>query len=283
MRQFFICCILVFGCHAAFAQPSAKELEKHRKEVAESLSKGSVVWSLDTVFNAGVPYCLLTRDGKGLLLKGYNVFNLIGDELIYVNIEHYDQPNGQTASFYAFNFLETGQTAEINPSLESDYIAKQIVKNNLIKDDMLNPTGVNKMVQVYGTKLSAKANLTAPAPANPGNYYADKYSGMGTGTQKGNKYGTVVNAYIIGGDVKINTTEVGSLREEQKAEAGGIIKRKFFYDTAGNIVAECSCAGVNCQDWTVRTPTDRRQHSVSTSFGREAQGLAVWLAKNGYY
>lgn len=275
--------------HFLAAQTSVKDLEKHRKEVEESLQKGTVAWSLDTVFKGGVPYCMLTKDGKGLLYKGYSVYNLGGDELIYVKKEVYDDPKSTVKQlYYAFNFLESGDVAEIDGSIEKDQIARFIVKNNLIEDEIVNPTAMKKLVQVFGTKISERVNkMSASTPTqsnNPGDYYANKYAGIGA--QKaatGNKYGNVVNAYIIGGKVKINTTEVGTVREEQKAEGGGIIKRKYFYDKGGNLVAEATCEGINCQEWEVKTPSDKNTDIVSTQMGQEAQKIAVWLAKMGYY
>ncbi|MBL7900312.1 MAG: hypothetical protein JNJ99_17375, partial [Crocinitomicaceae bacterium] len=40
---------------------SGKDLKNHNKKVSLSKKKGTVELSLDTIFNAGVPYCLFLQ------------------------------------------------------------------------------------------------------------------------------------------------------------------------------------------------------------------------------
>jgi hypothetical protein len=203
--------------------------------------------------------------------------------------------------------LEPGMTAEILPSIERFYVMKEIVKNKLIEDNNINPEGQKRMVQIYGNKLSQERDKVLSATtvvvqqnspqSNPGNAYINKYGNGGvnvgvtipagggnSGAAKGPKARTgVVNVFIIGSQVKINTDEVGSVQEEQKATGGTIMKYKYFYDTSGELVAEATCNGVNCQSWNVTTSLDNKKFLVTTKFGTEAKDIAESLARKGYY
>jgi hypothetical protein len=100
-----ICIFIITG---GASQVSPREWSKHRSRIERSASKGSVVLSLDTIFNRGRPYAILreTRTAGALI---YTLLSFAGVPLIEIPVfcEKHEED-----CFLEFLFLKTRRKAE---------------------------------------------------------------------------------------------------------------------------------------------------------------------------
>ena len=85
----------------AFGQ-TEKEWKKHYKAIEKSKSNKSLKWSMDTLFAAGIPYCIMKRN-KGLV-PAYEAYSLEGHgPVIIEETSTYESPK-KTGGYYEYNF-----------------------------------------------------------------------------------------------------------------------------------------------------------------------------------
>lgn len=156
--------ISILVVHYAFAQQvSEKRMKQHLKNVEKSREKGTVIWDMDTVFVAGVPYCIIIEKSNGAFMPSdYSVRSLKGDELIYVKSQSYTKPNTgpvynqntpatTTVWYHTYYFTDTKNMAEVS-ILSSVY--KTVVNAELIKGNYIDAAEEDKFVTLNGMKFS---------------------------------------------------------------------------------------------------------------------------------
>lgn len=146
MRTFLLFLFLTLFSFAAVSQRkiSAKKLAKHRAKKTESKSKGSIVVSLDTIFNKGIAYAIL-KEKKQLPFNEYTLFSLNRETLILIT--PHNGIDKEHTPFYEFYFTESDRTAE----MEKYYglkLEKEIIENELIKDNKIDvPSEMNFLLK----------------------------------------------------------------------------------------------------------------------------------------
>ncbi len=151
---------------------TAKEMEKHEKEIQKSKEKGTSIWDWDTVYNNGIPYCIIYEVKKSPgQPHDFSIRSLTGKELIYVHYGTYQdltaphQPNTPipTYGYYLYVFDSTKQAAEV----PNNRPFKEVVRNNLID----NGTAVDSAAEAkFVARFQRRHSLpppSAPVPAAP--------------------------------------------------------------------------------------------------------------------
>src|SRR6218665_3669697 len=167
LRAALLCFLLVVGAETCFAQKiSQRRLRKHREKVYASKRNGTVILSLDTIFNKGLPYAILVKK-KQLPYHQYTLYALNRKKLITIESKGSSAPNEN--GNYAFHFTGSGQLAEpgkyITFQLEKEIVAYYLVENNEI-----NPFGELKFLRKYNRSFSDsltdinKANIYKTVP-----------------------------------------------------------------------------------------------------------------------
>lgn len=143
---------------------SRGEARRHAKRVAKSKEEGTIICDFDTVFKAGIPYCIMypVFMGNGVHAD-FSIRSFDGRELIYIggrigrnffakHPEHTAPPWIQYNSFY---FTDSKRFAEM--PLEDGY--KVVVENNLIDNGKsLDTANESKFIKQYPRRYSYKDN-----------------------------------------------------------------------------------------------------------------------------
>ncbi|MDQ3108662.1 MAG: hypothetical protein M3R17_02110 [Bacteroidota bacterium] len=271
MKNYFTLVLLLIFC-SANAQVSEKDMKKHLEKVAKSKAEGSVVRSLDTIFNAGIPYAIL-KDKKVMLASDYTLFSLNGKELVdmpYQCIDDANSASNQTC-YHAFLFLQSGKRAEIIIGLGMK-IERIIVEFDLVKNNDINPAGENKFVMRYPPKYSNKPQNTTVVIINngvPGNY----------ATVERNRSGGV-NLY--GTELKQDFKTIGTVTKSNSSSNGEMIYTVSYFLPNGIKIAEATGRGINCKEWRVVTMKDNQSHTITTTFSQQEEQIAKFLSDSYY-
>jgi hypothetical protein len=267
-------------------------MKSHMKEVAKSKEKGSVIWDLDTVFKAGVPYCIVVEKSNGALrASDFSVQSLQGKELIYVKYAYYAKPStaqnlNQYApatvniSYYEYYFTDTKNKAEISYSTK---VYKTVVEYNLVSGDSINSPEEDKFVSLNGMKFSNDAleQTTEPAGNDKSPYSNLVYRNrtapitirlIGDGTESGAGISQITQ------DNKV----VGKVESTQYTANGIIIKIFTFFLPDGTKVAQAQCNGINSHEWSITTLKNNLTRSVSSTINNDAMDVAKYLI-DAYY
>lgn len=257
----------LFCALVAQAQPSAKELEKHREKVQKSLEKGKNIRSLDTLFATGKPYCIMKGLKKGL--GGpieYTIRPLKQPDLEEVYMLMSAEGTGSTAIWYwDMVFVNLGQKIRFrNGTLDPE---NTLVEYDLFNDSGLNTAGVNKLVLLKGGQ---QGGGTVPAPAAPGN---------GPELVQRNRGGMI---QVFGERINQGGVHVGNITSVTAAANGGIITRYTITTPAGALVATAQNNGATDHNWTIVTAKDNRNHQVSSSLTHDAEDIVRFLVEALY-
>ncbi len=168
-KQLLFIALLAFSTLNAQTKMTEKEAAKHMKEVQKSKDKGTSIWDWDTVYNNGIPYCIIYEVEKGAFHHNdYSVRSLTGQELIYVKYDTYidysvpHQPNTppSQSGYYQYIFTDTKQVAE----LLMNRPFKEIVRNSLIDNGTtINSAAETAFLALYPRKYSQMV----PPPVAP--------------------------------------------------------------------------------------------------------------------
>ena len=145
--------IIIFfllSCVNSFCQKNyfKYEIRKHHARLKESKKKGTVILSLDTIFNKGIPHAVL-EEKKRLPFIDFALYSLNHDMLAYIQsrlgIDGYP--------YYAFNFTESGNVAEID-KYDKMKLEKIIVENALINIRQIDPFNETNFLIKFPRKFS---------------------------------------------------------------------------------------------------------------------------------
>lgn len=271
MKNYFTFVLLLIFC-SANAQVSEKDMKKHSEKVAKSKAEGSVVRSLDTIFNAGTPYAIL-KEKKKMLAANYTLFSLNGKELANMPYECIDDPNGSSKQtcYHAFLFLQSGKRGEMIIGIGTK-IERVIVEFDLVKDNDINPAGENKFVMNHPPKYSNKPQNTTVIIVNngvPGNYT----------TVERNRSGSI-NLY--GTELKQDFKTIGTVTKSNSSSNGEMLYTVSYFLPNGTKIAEATGEGINCKSWRVVTMKDNQSHTITTTFSQQEEQIAKFLSDRYY-
>lgn len=108
-----------------------------------------------------------TDCGFGMVECHFDIFDSTGKKQIRINFREFNSPVEVSQSnpkgnvtYFEYIFLESRQKAEVNfYNLKELKLAKDIVKNGLMKNGMLNKDAVDEFVLVHGTPFSARVKF----------------------------------------------------------------------------------------------------------------------------
>jgi hypothetical protein len=262
---------LLLCVHTVQAQiPTEKELKAHQTKVSDSKTKGTVVLSLDTIFNAGKPYAILKKVNKNIT-PDYRLYSLFGNELMDIIRER----TINEITYYAYIFLQSGKRAEARFYWDVR-VEKLIVENDLVHDSIINPAGENRFLLKYPPNLSTMQNQQI-VNINVG----------GTPTYT-NPYQTVDRnrnrmIQIFGSEIRQEQILIGTYNRTTTFVNGKALDVYSFYLPNGTKVAEATQLDVRSTMVKVVTMKDNFSRTVNTTYiGRGADDLAKYLSTNYY-
>ena len=247
---------------SSMAQTSDKELIKHAEKVAKSKEKSKNLVSLDTLFASGKPYCLMKGSKK--FLGSYGIYSIrpLGNpenEEIYMEMEA-EGTGAEAVWYWNMVFVNQGQKIRFkNGSLD---IENTIVDYNLLNENGLNLTGMNKLVLLKGGKAQAQ---TVPVKTNT--------------TVSRDRTGTI---QIFGNSIQQSGVQIGSMVKLVKAENGGVITYFTVSLPNGEIVATASNNGATDHEWKIVTAKDNSIQFVSSTIGKDEIEIAKYLVEHLY-
>lgn len=252
MRIVLLVFILILIQDTAFSQKriSARKVAKHVSKKNTSKRKGTIIWSLDTIFNKGQAYAILTKK-KMMPHHEYRLYSLNRKELIFIQTVG----NMDGREYYSFNFVDNRKRAYPEKYVTFD-IVKEVVAFDLVKGDSINPFGLIKFLKKYPPKKSSNTveekdiNIYSTVKRNRDEkiYFTD---------------GEIYQDYEIIGTYKI-TDEITRVYLLNNITAAEIHKK----DEDGL--------------HSIHTLKDQKIKNLKFEKGNELRSLFVYLADNGY-
>jgi hypothetical protein len=273
MKKIILSCLAACALfHTANAQLTEKQLKAHQKEVAKSKQKNSVVWSLDTIFNNGLPYCIMKKKNKSFF-GGYE-----GD---------FYALNGKNA-FYAktmtelglltreITILATGQKAYLDGDLE-----KGIVEAELFTGDSLNETAVHKFVMLHAQKPENKlvqvADRVGLGDKNKESIATTDNNDEAASAQPVRNRQAII--LIFGDDAQQDFKRIGKIKQ-----IFGVPSTDMLYevlDVTGRRIADVE-GKIHGTSWKVVTLKNNKIHTVSCEKFKEKETIMLYLTELRY-
>lgn len=277
MKHFITMIVVLAFLHAgAQSKPDEKEFAKHRKRVEKSKENKSVIYSLDTIFNSGIPYAVMTElANESSTYNDYDVFSLDGKSLINIRIEWrnvYESGSISKRVYYVYNFVGSQQKAEISPKLTMK-VYQDIVEAGLVKSNTID--------------AAAEAKFIAAHPLTSRNVGVAVFNG------KKDKDGFVILAAIPAPIERNRNAEVKTEGKEIKQD-GKIIgtytqismagrKMISIFHPDGTKLAEAINEGATLHDWKVFTMKDLRQYPpITSNLGKDVKDIIDFLISTNY-
>lgn len=271
MRASSIFLLLFFCATKVFSQtPTDKQIKRHREKVAQSKTEGTVIRSLDTIYNSGIPYAVLKS--KDMFNTGYNLFSLNGTELIEIRWECTEDKED---CYYIFVFLQSGKRAEVG-NFFGLRVEKLIVENNLVNDSAINAEGETKFLTKYPPELSNKTKQPEVNTNTGGaGTVANPYE-----TVERNRLSTI---QVFGSEIKQDFKVIGTYSKKSASGQGKILNVIAIYLPNGTKIAEATQEDTNSKSYRIVTMKDNKTHSVTVKyFGQEVEDIAKYLSDNYY-
>jgi hypothetical protein len=245
--------------------PSPKDLQKHQNRVNNSLRRGTVLLSLDTIFKSGAPYCLCKPIGRGILgVSQYSISPLIGQEEIHVQLV--SEGTGSAAVHYwDMSFLKRGQKLRI-PRSES--FSRLVVDYGLFTENAINLEAVDRLFLI-----KMPPSIIAPGAA---------INGPGVAVDQRVNRNQSANIHISGQQIRQGGVVIGTILQETINTPGDMHHRITVRYTNGNVVAVARNGGIADHEWFITIMADNRQFSVSSSAGRGTLDVATKLVELQY-
>jgi hypothetical protein len=260
----------LFSFGIVAAQPTAKELEKHRKAVEQSRSKSKVIISLDTVFNRGKAYCIVKTVTQGYGLRdNYDVYDLEEKNIFFAKAN-----KGKDS--YDLVFLDSIKRRITTPPIR--YFEDHLVESNFFKNGKLDENAVKKYFLINEenkekeVKSEEKESLLSQLKiaAGIGNNNVE--------IVERNRNGSVFSA---GTNLMQNAVIIGTFKRTTNSD----IKAQITIMSVNNkVIAEGTCQQmVNCRTVNVLTFKDNQMHVVQLDNDLMIETkIAEFLVKYGY-
>jgi hypothetical protein len=224
----------------------------------------------DTIYKDNKPYALLKASGSAILGQDYSLQTLSGKEVAYFKIEPTN--GGPDSYYYLVIFRETGRKANIPITETRKSIAREVVMNDMVTADGINPEGERRFVQIYDKDLSRAPQINNPTNNNNANFNYQMVERERKGEVK-----------VMGGDIEQNFTEIGRYEKDRDVSKSAYIFRITLPD--GTKIAEATWVDrdTSCKLVTLK---DNKLHSVylsKTTFDSDIiQQIAAYLVERYY-
>jgi hypothetical protein len=278
MKKSFLSCLATCALfHTANAQLTEKQLKSHQKDIAKSKEKGSVIWSFDTIFNKGVPYCIMKKKNKSFLgsFEGdFYAFN--GKNVLYAK-----SLAEQGIFVYEVLVLGTGQKAYI------DDLEKGIVEAELFAGDSLNETALNKFVMIHGEKPESKLSKVAGNISLGGRKKREQVASRGADDDDDDETPAAAQPVrnrqasitMFGDEAHQDFKTIGTIKEV----FGGRNMSTLYeiFDAGGRKIAEAE-GKMHSTSWQVVTLKNNKAHTVSCASFKEKEAIMEYLTRLRY-
>jgi hypothetical protein len=270
MKKIILSCLAMSALsHTASAQLTEKQLKTHQKEVAKSKQKNSVVWSLDTIFNKGLPYCIMKKKNKNFL--GYyegDFYALNGKNVFYAK-----SMTDAGLLTREITMLTTGQKAYLDGDLE-----KGIVEAELFAGDSLNETATNKFLMLHAEKPVSKIAQVAGSVGLGGSSkeVVDNNDESNSTQPVRNRQAPIL---ILGDEVQQDFKKIGTIKQVFGVASTNMLYEVF--DAAGRKIADVE-GKMHSTSWQVVTLKNNKMHTVSCEEFKEKAAIMQYLTQLRY-
>jgi len=267
MKQIFALLLGLIVASSLQAQraPTPKELQKHQNRVNNSLRRGTVLVSMDTIFKSGVPYCLSKPLGRGILgVTQYSISPLMGQEEIHVQLVS-EGVGSAAVHFWDLSFLQRGQKLRI-PRAEN--FSRLIVEYGLFNENAIIPEAVDRLFLI-----KMPPSVIAPGAA---------INGPGVAVDQRVARNQNGNIHISGQQIRQSGVVIGNVLQETVNNPGDMHHRITVRYTNGNVVAVARNGGITDNEWFITIMADNRQFSVSSTTGRGMLDVVTRLVELQY-
>jgi hypothetical protein len=266
MKSLYLLVALLFTT-GLLAQPTKSDLRKHQKELKKSIHKGTVIWSLDTIFNAGEPVCLAEKVNKIWISYDVSVKGWAGTELIFIKTQTYTPPGGEKEVWDTWTFFPSGKQCQMQSQFING-IARMIAEGDLIRGDSLNEAAVDRMITIHGMPLEERKEREVNT-LQTGNYQPVERNRNGMVMVSGNK-------------IKQSNVLIGTATEKTDYYGGKADKQILIYLPNGTLVARAQASGTNSHSWQVTVQQTGRAYTVEGRIGQDVKAIAIFLVDHYY-
>jgi hypothetical protein len=245
----------------------------------------------DTVKVDGHAYAILKKKSAGPMRSDYIVNGLAGTELIYFRsvlgpyTGGFKYGQGEELTYEA-TFIASGSKADLKYYTENG-IAKLIVENNLVKDNMIDAESEARFIHLNNGYLVTntvndppeKTPLVVVNINNNGGNTSDNNSVTQTPQATKSNSPVILDGNKIMRDDKI----IGKFRMDTTTSVYS--QRMIFimvYSESGEKVAEASVPLTNRQEWTIKIISENKSYNIMYDPPNELENLFRWLADKNY-
>jgi hypothetical protein len=259
MRKRFVLIFIALSLLAANAvnaqTKTSKELERHRTAIENSRKKGSIIVSLDTIYNEGLAYGILKPEKKSIYL--FTVQTLKGEDVI--NIDGETSPG---TFIFTFPDLEDKSAYVENNFLTP--VSKIIVQRDLLTPTSLNEESAEKLIAIFNKqpRLLQKKNATG--------VMIERNRSAAIFTEGG----SVIQDEKIVGTYKAALENTSTTNSEQKVV--------YFYFPNGALCARVVMPAENGNTAQLTTAKDNKEHAVKTNAAVTIKDVATYLVEKLY-
>lgn len=247
--------ILIFGVGEYAAQHDRKTTKNHLKAIRYSIDKNTVVVSLDTIFDRGQRYGLITRNLQ--MRSDFDVKSLNGTPAFFITAVN------APAGYLSLRFLDgSNREATIPYVFGIDRIADFIVKENLLRMDGINEEVIRVLMTKYPYRERRSMIQTVVSDVN-----------TAIGDSKRNHQHKIYerNNELYQGDFLIGTFK------KSNENFGTDVKRVIhIYFSDGSHCAK-AIFDMGNSDVLIVTTKDQREHYVTIKGVVTAKSIAEYL------
>jgi hypothetical protein len=269
--------LILFSTLNAIGQVSERDMEKHEKEVAKSKEKNTIIWDLDTVYNAGVPCFIMKEKSNGALQPhDFMVYSFSGQELIYMKYYFYNQPGSNpnaptVVQYYSWYFDDTKSQCETPENIK---VYKAVIENGLVTSGVINSDAEAKFVTMCGTKFSAAQAQPAPGPV----VITPQQAAAGAPLASRNRNGMI---QITNNQVWQDNAQVGTIQWSQSNQNGQMVDVISVYSVTNVVIAQASSI-TGAHNWNVVTLRDNISRIVTSTIGNDGLDVVRILIAGNY-
>jgi hypothetical protein len=234
---------------------------------AEAMAQ-KVTFKKDTIYKDGKPYGLFKAKGNMITGQDYSLQSLKGKELVFFKLEG----NG-TNNYFKVIFRESGKKAYVPVTENRKSLAREMVMNEMILNDEINPEGEKRFLQIYDKDLSLSTSINST---------------------QGNNNSIGANYEMIERDRSAKVQVYGFTIQQDLKEIGVFEKNRDVVKSAdvfsfqlpnGTKIAQALFQddSESCQVITFKDNKEQTIYIQKTTFDSEmAKQIAIFLIKGGY-
>jgi hypothetical protein len=274
MKKIILSCLAICAsCYMASAQLTEKQLKLHQKAIDKSKNDESVIWSFDTIFNKGLPYCIMKKKNKKMFgHSDCDFYTLSGKNVFYAKTIE-----AGVTERYEILFFTTERKAYWSGDVEEG-----VVEFELFAGDSLNATAVNKFLLLHadkpdeGTVSKIAGQIGLGSLGGRGNDDDDDDAPRATRQPARDRNAKVS---IFGDDAQQDFKTIGTIKEVFGGRNMNTVYEIF--DAGGRKIAEAE-ARMHSTTWQVVTLKNNKAHTVTCASFREKEAIMEYLARLRY-